>query len=220
MRQSYFRIIMAAVLIVSSSVALVSTPVVAQSAGVSSLLNKVSDNALDKLAQPGAFYTDKAVRILLPGPLEKASGLLRLTGKAGLTKDLTKNINEVASLAAKEAKPVFRKAIDGLSLKDGIDIVRKEGGATRYLRENSGDSLRDKIRPLVVKAMSEAGTFKQLDKLSSIKAIRKLGISSDNMTDHVTSKTLDGVFKYMASEENKVRDNPLKTLGGILGIKK
>ncbi len=219
MRNSYFRTIMAAALVICSSIALVSTSAVAQSP-ISGLLGKASDSALDKLAQPGAFYADKAVRILLPGPLEKASGLLRLTGKSGLTKDLTKNINEAASLAAKEAKPVFRNAIDGLTLKDGIDIATKEGGATRYLRESSGDSLRGKIRPLVVKAMGDAGAFKQLEKLSSVKGISKLGISSDSMTDHVTKKTLDGIFKYMASEENKVRDNPLKSLGGILGIKK
>lgn len=217
MPKSYLRIIMAAALLVCSSM---STTAFAQSAGISNILSQASDNALDKLAQPGAFYADKAVRILLPGPLEKAGKLLRLTGKSGLTKDLTKNINDAASLAATEAKPVFRKAIDELSLKDSIDIVKEGDGATRYLRESSKDALTKRIRPLVLKAMGSAGTFKQLDKLTSIKAIGKLGISNDSMTDHVTKKTLDGIFKYMAAEEAKVRKNPLKTLGGILGIKK
>ena len=105
MPKSYLRIIMAAALLVCSSM---STTAFAQSAGISNILSQASDNALDKLAQPGAFYADKAVRILLPGPLEKAGKLLRLTGKSGLTKDLTKNINDAASLAATEAKPVFR----------------------------------------------------------------------------------------------------------------
>ena len=67
--------------------------------------------------------------------------------------------------------------------------------------------------------MSDTGTFKQLEELSSIKAISKLGIGSDSMTDHVTSKTLDGIFKYMEAEESKVRKIPLKALGGVLGIK-
>jgi len=31
---------------------------------------------------------------------------------------------------------------------------------------------------------------------------------------------MDGIFKYMAAEENKVRKNPLKSLGGIFGKKK
>ena len=220
MKKSYIRIAMAAAMITCSTAAMVSTPAVAQTPGISSLLGGASDSALDKLAQPGAFFADKAVRILLPGPLQKASKLLRFTGKGDLAKDLTKSMNDVASLAAKEAKPIFRSAIDGLSLKDGVGIAKEKNGATRFLRENSGDSLREKIRPLVVKAMGDSGTFDQMDKLSSVKAISALGISSDNMTDHVTSKTLDGIFKYMAAEESKARKNPIKALGGILGIKK
>lgn len=194
-------------------------PAAAQSSGVSNLLAGASDNALDKLAQPGAFYSDKAVRILLPGPLKKASGLLKFTNKRGLTKDLTKSMNDAASLAAKEAKPIFREAINGLSLKDGVGIASKKNGATDYLRSSSGGSLRDKVRPLVVKAMGDVGAFDQLGKLSSVGPVAKLGLSDDNLTDHVTEKTMDGIFKYMAAEENKVRKNPLKTLGGILGKK-
>lgn len=194
-------------------------PAIAQGSGISNLLGGASDNALDKLAQPGAFFADKAVRILLPGPLKKASSLLKFSSKAGLTKDLTKSMNDAASLAAKEAKPIFRDAINGLSLTDGVGIATKKGGATNYLRESSGDSLREKIRPLVVKAMGDVGAFNQLDKLSSVNSVAKLGISSDNLTDHVTEKTMDGIFKYMAAEENKVRKNPLKSLGGILGKK-
>lgn len=195
------------------------TPAAAQSSGVSNLLAGASDNALDKLAQPGAFFADKAVRILLPGPLQKASGLLKFTSKRGLTKDLTKSMNDAASLAAKEAKPIFREAIDGLSVTDGLRIATKKNGATNYLRTSSGDSLREKIRPLVVKAMGDVGAFDQLEKLSSVGPVAQLGISNDNLTNHVTDKTMDGIFTYMAAEENKVRKNPLKTLGGILGKK-
>ena len=100
MSKPYLRIAMATVMLTCSLATIVSTPAVAQNAGISNLLGGASDNALDKLAQPGAFFADKAVRIALPGPLEKASGSLRLAGKAGLTKDLTKSMNEVASLAA------------------------------------------------------------------------------------------------------------------------
>lgn len=195
------------------------TQAAAQSSGISNLLAGASDNALDKLAQPGAFFADKAVRILLPGPLKNADKLLRFTSKRGLTKDLTKSMNDAASLAAKEAKPIFRDAINNISLTDGIGIAKEKGGATNYLRESSGDSLREKIRPLVVKAMGDVGAFEQMDKLSSVGPVAKLGVTSDNLTDHVAEKTMDGIFKYMAAEENKVRKNPLKTLGGILGKK-
>ena len=213
-------IALTAALLVVSLGAFVSTPVVAQSASLSGLLATASDNALDKLAKPGAFFADKAVRISLPGPLEKASGLLRLAGKSGLGKDLTKSLNDVAGLAAKEAKPIFRDAAEGISLEDGVDIASESDGATQHFRKSSEDTLREKIRPLVEKAMGDTGALDQLDEISSIKSLSKLGISSDGMTDHVTGKTLDGIFKYMEAEESKVRKNPLKALGGVLGIKK
>lgn len=221
MLEKNIRIAFAASLLSCASMAVVPiAPAAAQGAAVGNLLGGASDSALDKLAQPGAFFADKAVRILLPGPLKKASSLLKFSSKAGLTKDLTKSMNDAASLAAKEAKPIFREAINGLSLTDGVGIATKKGGGTNYLRESSGDSLREKIRPLVVKAMGDVGAFNQLDKLSSVNSIAKLGLSSDNLTDHVTEKTMDGIFKYMAAEENKVRKNPLKSLGGIFGKKK
>ena len=220
MHRPTIRVAIVAACLSCTSVAIVSTPAVAESGGISQLLGGASDQALDKLSQPGAFYSDKAVRILLPGPLKKASKLLKLTGKSGLTKDLTKSMNEVASLAAKEAKPIFRRAIDDINLKDGIGIAKEGDGATQYLRDSSGDALRDKIRPLVSKSMGDTGTFDQLDKLNSIKGISKLGVSSDDVTDHITKKTMDGIFKYIAAEESKVRKNPLKALGGLKGILK
>jgi len=204
----------------SCSSHLVSTPAVAQSGGFSSLLGGASDKALDKLSQPGAFFADKAVRILLPGPLQKASKVLRFTGQKGLTDELTKTMNDVASLAAREAKPIFRNAIDGINIKDGVGIAKSSSGATDFLRDSSRDSLQEKIRPLVFKAMGETGAFKKFDKLSSNKVVSKLGFTSDKMTDHVTKKTMDGIFKYMAAEESKIRKNPLKSLGGLFGIKK
>jgi len=116
--------------------------------GIKSLLGRASDGALDKLAQPGAFYADKAVRLMLPGPLKDASRILKYTSKMGLTKDLQRSMNDAAGLAAKEAKPVFRAAIDDLTLTDGVGILTggKTGG-TDYLRRTSGEVLGERLRP-------------------------------------------------------------------------
>lgn len=218
MHKNFIRIVIVAAFFICSSAAIVSTPALAQSSIISNLLGAASDSALNKLSQPGAFFADKAVRIGLPGPLKKAGKLLRFTSKSDLAKDLTKSLNDVASLASKEAKPIFRQAIDGLTLKDGFDISKDDDGATQFLRENSESSLSEKVRPLVSKAMGDTGAFDQLEALTSHKLTSKLGFSNDNMTDHVTKKTMDGIFKYMAAEEGKARKNPLKTLGGVLGI--
>jgi len=219
MQKSFIRVVMTTAFLMFSSVALVSTPAVAQTGGFSQILGGASDKALDKLSQPGAFFSDKAVRILLPGPLQKASKLLRITGQGDAVKDLQKTMNDVAGRAANEAKPIFRNAIDGINLRDGVGIAKSSSGATDFLRDSSGDVLSQKIRPLVFKAMGESGAFNQLDKLSSNKVVSQLGLNSEKMTDHVTKKTMEGIFKYMAAEESKVRKNPLKALGGLFGNK-
>jgi len=192
-----------------------------KSGGVKSLLGNASDGALDKLSQPGAFYADKAVRVLLPGPLKNASKILRFTSKSGLTKDLTKDLNKAAGFAAQEAKPIFRSAIDNLTLTDGVGIVTGGGtGGTDYLRKTSGVTLGERIRPLVQKALGDVGAFDQMEKLSSLSSVSSLlggvDISNDGLTDSVTDQTLNGIFKYMGNEETKFRKNPLGKGGKLL----
>ncbi len=197
-----------------STTPLFSAPAHAQSTGVKSLLGDASDGALDKLSQPGAFYADKAVRVLLPGPLKNATKILRFTSKAGLTKDITKNLNDAAGKAALEAKPIFRSAIDNLTLTDGVGIVTGGGtGGTDYLRKTSGEELAVKVRPLVEKALGEVGAYKQVESLGSLSALSSIGgldLSRDGLTDSVTEQAMDGIFSYIGAEETKFRKNPLK----------
>lgn len=196
-------------------------PAAAQGFGapMKSILGDASDNALDTLAEPGAFYADKAIRILLPGPLKKASKLLKYTDQAGLTGNLTKSLNDAAGLAAKEAKPIFRSAINDMTLEDGIGVVSKSDGATRYLEQSAGADLRTRVRPLVASALGNVGAFNQLDKLGGSSLLAGAGVSRDGLTDSVTDQTLKGIFKYIGAEEAKLRANPLdagkKLLEGI-----
>lgn len=210
------RRLLASLALATAAVVLMSvtaTPAMAQSAGVKGLLGDASDNALDKLSEPGAFYADKAVRILLPGPLQKATSILRFTSKAGLTKDITKTLNDAAGRAALEAKPVFRSAIDGLTLQDGVGIVTGgEAAGSDYLRRTSGEELALKIRPLVEKALGDVGAYEQVERLGSISSLARLGgadLSRDGLTVSVTDQALDGIFAYIGREEANFRRNPL-----------
>src|SRR3546814_12814545 len=107
--------------------------------GVKGLIAGAADGALDKLAVPGAFYRDTAVRILLPGAGGKlASKLFGMGDKLGLTTNLTRSLNDAGGKAAGEAKPVFRAAIDNLRWSDTPALVSKKDGATRYLQTDAG----------------------------------------------------------------------------------
>lgn len=210
-------------LLLAAGACAASGPVVARDLGspVTGILAQASDTALTKLAKPGAFYADDSVRIALPGPLHKASGLLKIADQAGLTKGLSKSLNDAAGMAAEQAKPIFRAAINRITLKDGAAIVGKSDGATAYLRKSAGEDLAAKIRPLVASALGKTGAFAQLDRIGQSSLLSGAGISKDGLTNSVADQALNGIFKYMGTEEANLRANPVslgkKLLGGLGG---
>ncbi len=184
--------------------------------GLNKILGNASDGALDKLAQPDGFYRDTAIRILLPGAKGKlASKLMGAGDKLGLTNKLTKSLNDAASLAAGEAKPIFRNAISGLKLTDVPGIAMKKDGATNYLKQSASTDLLAKIRPLVGGALGKVGAYDQMTRLSKAGGLLSaLGLSNDKLTDSVSNQALNGIFSYIGKEEAQLRGNPL---GKILG---
>lgn len=188
-------------------------PAIGKGGSLTSLLGNASDNALDKLGQPGAFYADKAIRILLPGG-KTVSKLLNVGAKAGLTDGLVRRLNDAAGLAAKEAKPMFRSAINNVSLNDIPGIATKSDGATQYLRQSAGGDLRLKITPLIESALGQVGAFDQVDKLGKAGSlVSSLGLNRAKLTESVSDQALKGIFSYIGQEETALRKNPLKILG-------
>lgn len=188
-------------------------PAIGKSGSLTSLLGKASDRALDKLGTPGAFYADKAIRILLPGG-KTVSKLLDVGAKAGLTDGLVRRLNDAAGLAAKEAKPIFRDAINNVSLNDIPGIATKGDGATQYLRTSSGDNLKLKITPLIESALGQVGAFEQVDRLGKAGSlVSSFGLNRASLTGSVSDQALKGIFSYIGQEERALRKNSLKILG-------
>ncbi|MEM1052164.1 MAG: DUF4197 domain-containing protein [Pseudomonadota bacterium] len=189
---------------------------------LSSILGKATDNALDKLAQPGAFYGDEDVRIGLPliGNLGGSAGgllgsILGGASRLGILDGITRNINDAAGVAAGEAKPIFRDAIDGLSFTDAPGIIRESDGGTQYLRRSANDRLHARLEPLVDGALERAGVYKTFDGLAEDHSfIRDAGLDRGRINRSVTDQGLDGIFSYIGAEERDFRKNPL---GGLLG---
>ncbi len=193
----------------------------AQGLNLSSILGNATDGALDKLAQPGAFYGDEDIRIKLPiigntGGL--LGGLFGATRRLGLLDGVTRKINDAAGIAAGEAKPIFRDAIDGLSWTDAPGIISEGDGGTQYLRRSSNDTLHGKLEPLVDSALEQLGVYGEVDKLASQHSfIAQAGFNREGINRTVTDQGLDGIFSYIGNEERAFRRNPLKGLGGALG---
>lgn len=194
----------------------------AQGLGLSSILGRATDSALDKLAQPGAFYADEEVRIGLPIVGRTSSGLLgrimQAGDRLGVLGGITRRINDAAGTAAGEAKPIFRDAIDGLSWTDSPGIVSQSDGGTRHLRRSSNDALSAKLEPLVDDALGATGVYDEFDGLAERHSfIRDAGLNREGINRSVSEQALDGIFSYISREERAFRRNPLGNIGGALG---
>lgn len=210
----------------SGALAAMPAPAVAQfgskGLNLSSLLGRATDSALDKLAVPGAFYGDEEVRIGLP-IIGKSSGglfgsILSGASRLGVLDDVTRTINDAAGIAAGEAKPIFRDAIDGLSFSDAPGIIRQADGGTQYLRSSSNDALHAKLQPLMDSALEQLGVYGTFDKLAGQHSfIRRAGLNRDSINRSVTDQGLDGIFAYVGMEERTFRKNPLGNVGKALG---
>lgn len=204
-------------LALSLFVAVVSTPAAAQvsGAGLKDLLANASDSALDKLGKPGAFSADDAIRIGLPGSAKGLGDLMKYANKAGLTGDIDGSLNRAAEQAASAAKPIFRSAIEKLTMRDAIGVAGGgDTGATDYLRKNTGTEITAELGPLVRDALEKSGVFKQTSQLSA------LGMDEGKLTDYVSKKTSDGIFTYVGREETRMHQNPLSTGQNLLkGLK-
>src|SRR5690606_21035934 len=120
--------------------------------------------------------------------------------------------NRAAETAAGKAKPIFRDAINGMTVQDTASVLTGgDTAATDYLEESSGERILGEIRPLVAQALQGAGAFKHT------KSLRQLGLTEEKLTDHVTDRTAAGIFKYMGAEETKLRSDPV---GGIKSLLK
>lgn len=190
------------------------------------LMQRASDAALDKLSAPGAFQGDPAIAIALPGAGNStASTVLKVGDALGVTGELTRRMNEAAGIAAQEARPIFRTAIDNFRLSDAPGLLTQRDGGTLYLKRKSGDQIRTKTRPMVASALGRAGAFDQLDKIDKLGAAGAMlagaGLTRDKLTDLVTDQALKGIYTYIAREEEALRANPLgmgsQILGNILG---
>ncbi|MBC7493272.1 MAG: DUF4197 domain-containing protein [Novosphingobium sp.] len=199
--------------------------------GLGGLLGKASDSALDKLAQPGAFYGNPAVRIGLPvlGSLSGLGGglggslggtlgsVLGTAEKQGLLDGLMRQLNDAAGVAAGAAKPMFRTAISKLSITDVPGIVRQNDGATQYLKRSAGDQLALKLRPMIDTALGQVGAFRTFDGLAKTSSlVRAAGLTRGALGKSVTDQALNGIFRYIGGEEGRLRANPLGPAGSLL----
>jgi hypothetical protein len=178
--------------------------------GLKQALTLSVNAAIDTLGVPNGFLHHPKAKIPLPVSLQKAEGLMRSVGMNKHADGLIAAMNHAAETAAAEGRALLIDAVQDMPVDDAKAILAEgDGGATRYFRNTSSDLLSDQFLPIVKKATEQAGVLKKYNDFAGKGA--KLGLISEkhaNIENHVTQKTLDGIYLLMAEKEQAIRDNP------------
>ena len=178
-------------------------------AGLKEALNKGVSEQVSKLTAEDGFYKNEAVKILIPEELQKVERTLRKLGMGSLADDGIKSLNRAAEDAVKTSTPIFVDAIKGMSFTDAKNILMgNENAATVYLQSSTTKALYAKFSPVVQESISKVGAdviwANIIKKYNSIPLVSKV---NPDITDYVTNKALDGVFKMITVEEKNIRTN-------------
>ncbi len=178
-------------------------------AGLKEALHKGATEQVSKLTATDGFYKNEAVKILMPAELQKVDKTLRKMGMSNLADDGIKALNRAAEDAVKEATPIFVSAIKNITINDAKSILMgNDNAATVYLQSSTSKPLYQKFSPVVQQSIEKVGAdviwASIIKKYNSIPLVTKV---NPDITDYVTNKALEGVFKMITVEEKNIRNN-------------
>lgn len=186
--------------------------------GLKEALQVGVQNAVKKVGVEDGFYKNADVKIPLPDKLKKADELLKKVKAEKYSEDLVKKMNRAAETAAPLAMNIFVDSVKKMQLEDAQKILAgKESEATEYLKRTSSDPLKKELYPIVKESMEKVGAIKSyndfMDKYASNPLTEKINL---DITDYVTGKAMEGLFKMVGEEEKKIRQDPAARVSDLL----
>ena len=188
------------------------------SQGVKAALEQGVASAVNLLGRPGGFLENPKVRIPLPGYLEDAAGLLRMTGLGGRLDELVTAMNHAAEAAVPMAKDMLVDAVRSMSVSDAKSVLAGgETSVTDFFARKTRAPLYQRFLPVAARATENVGAATLYNQIAGKAAGFNLVKSEDaKIESYVANKTLDGLFLMIGEEEKKLRANPLSAGSDLL----
>lgn len=181
-----------------------------------------TDTTVNQAGIMNGFYQNASIKILFP---EEADEILSfvdnnpLLGAAldGLTENFVQRMNRAAEQATPLAKSIFKETITNITISDALGILN--GGnyaATEFLENNARPALYNAFKPIVEDKISEVGADDIWNQVTSgYNTLSGQSVNTD-INDYVTNKALDGIFKLIGDEEQKIRQDPAHRVTELL----
>ena len=187
--------------------------------GLKEALTIGTDSASKRLHKTDAFFTNAAIKILMPPEAQKVESTLRKAGLGSLADKAILSMNRAAEDAAGGISTIFIDAVKQMTVTDGLKILK--GGdfaATDYLKVNTTAKLTEKMRPVIEASLAKVNaTTYWKDAFTAYNKIplTKSQVNPD-LTAYVTDKAMAGIFYSIGQEEQKIRKDPAAQVTSLL----
>lgn len=180
--------------------------------GLKEALSVGITNSVNLTSVADGFLKNSEIRLPFPPDAIKVREKAIEWGLDGQVEKFETTLNRAAEEAAKEALPIFKNAITGMSLQDGFTVLNGgKGAATKFLKDNTTNELIAAFAPKVKTAIEKVKLTEYWNPIVTKynTAAPLLGANKVNpdLNEYVTQLAIDGLFKMVEKEENKIRDN-------------
>ncbi len=189
--------------------------------GLKEALKIGTDSATAHLSAVDGYLKDAAVKIGLPSEAKPITdNIAIIPGGSDLIAEIVVRINRVAENAAKDAAPIFTRAIQEMDLANAMQILKgSENAATIYFEQKTSKQLSDLYRPKIQESLNKnlvAGVSTQqswsditktwnqiadspIGKMTGMKSV------AINLEDYILQQALKGLFLKIAEREKMIR---------------
>lgn len=178
-------------------------------------------NAVNVTSVMDGFLKNEAIRLSFPPDAIKARQKAIDLGMTAQVDKFETTLNRAAEEASKEALPIFMDAITSMSVQDGFAILNGgNGAATKFLKDQTTTKLTTAFSPKVAEAISRVKLTEYWNPIitkynTAMKLTGGEKINPD-LNEYVTQKAIEGLFKMVEQEENKIRKDPAARVTELL----
>lgn len=195
--------------------------------GLKEALSIGANTAGARLSATDGYFADQAVKILLPPEAKPIlDNISLIPGGQTLVNEVVLKLNRGAEKAASNAAPIFLDAITGMTVTDGLTILKgSDTAATSYLKAKTYTQLTNAFAPEINSAMNEVGAatvwntlFTNYNTYANTLAGQLLGLQpvTTNLGAYATQRALNGLFLKVADQETLIRKDPVQRTSELL----
>lgn len=190
-------------------------------AGLKEALNVGITNSVNIASLTDGFLKNSSIRLPFPQDALAVREKAIEWGLAGQVEKFETTLNRAAEDATKAALPIFKQAILNMTIQDGFTLLNGgEGAATRFLKTATTSQLVAAFSPRVQESISKVKLTEYwnpiITKYNTAMAFTGGQTLNPDLNAYITERAIEGLFKLVEIEENKIRKDPAARVTEIL----